>query len=392
MIVSEEVASLQEELVALRREFHENPELGTQEKRTSQRVCEYLSALGLSPQVVSGTGVTALIKGDHAGPIVMLRADMDALPVQEETGLTFASKNLGVMHACGHDGHVAMLLIAAKILSQHRDSFCGTIKLVFQPNEEVAGALNMIREGVLEQPRPNYVLGMHLWSPLPVGTIGLSAGPVLAALDAFFIKVRGKGGHSGSPETAVDPILAACGIVQALQSIQTREISPLHPTAIVVCQMKAGTAPNIIPEFAELAGSIRYLYPGDAQSEEHPLQRLDRVAKDVCKLYGTDCEVRFEPSNPCVYNNEKVVAAGMRAAEKLPKRNIVSHVAMAGEDFGEFAARIPGAFCFIGAENPQKNCSYPHHHPKFDIDEDALSIGVTWLCETALELLNNEER
>lgn len=388
MIAVEEVSALRDELVALRREFHANPELGTQEHQTSQRIQEYLSSLGLHPKVISGTGVTAVIRGKNPGSTVMLRADMDALPVREETGLPFASQDPGIMHACAHDGHMAMLLIAAKILTAHRKEFSGAIKLVFQPNEEMAGALNMIREGVLEDPRPDYVLGVHLWAPLPTGTLGLSTGVVMAANDAFFIKIKGKGGHSGSPETAVDPILAASSVVQALQSVQTREISSLSPTAIVVCQMQAGSAPNIIPETADLAGSIRYLYQGNGA--EQPLRRLKRVAEAACRLYNCTCDVRFVPSNPCVLNHEHVVAVGKVAAKRIGTVHVVSHVTLAGEDFGEFAARVPGAFCFIGAGNPEKGCTYPHHHPRFDIDEEALPLGTAWLCETALSLLNQE--
>ena len=390
MVIVELVSALRNELVALRREFHQNPELGGEEYHTSLRIQEYLSSIGLCPHVISKTGVTALIHGNGPGPTIMLRSDMDALPLNEETNLPFASRNPGIMHACAHDGHMAVLLIAAKILMAHREEFHGTVKLVFQPNEETAGALDMIREGVLESPTPDYALGIHLWSPLPTGTLGLSAGPVMAANDAFFIRIKGKGGHSGSPETTADPILAASSVIQALQSIQTREISPLRPTTIVVCQMQAGSAPNIIPEYADLAGSIRYLYQGDKGSQEHPLQRLERISKDVCRTYGTSCDVRFVPSNPCVLNHEYVVKVGRHAASQIGIQNVVPYVTMAGEDFGEFAVRVPSAFCFVGAGNAEKGADYPHHHPKFDIDEDALSWGASWLCETALTLLNKE--
>lgn len=392
-MIADELSTFGQELINLRRDFHADPELGQREYHTSQKIISYLAGIGLKVNTICNTGVTATITGKKPGAVVMLRADMDALPIKEETNLPYASRNEGVMHACGHDGHVAMLLVVAKILAAHRNELQGTIKLVFQPNEEVAGALDLIHEGILEFPIPDYVLGVHLWTPLSTGTLGLSEGPVMAANDAFFIKIKGKGGHSGSPESAVDPILAASAVIQALQSIQTREISLLKPTSIVVGQINSGSAPNVIPEVVELAGSVRYLYQGGADSRERPLQRLERIVKSACQVYGATCEVHFVPSNPCVINHPYVVEAGKWAAERISEvSHVEAYITLAGEDFGEYTARIPGAFCFVGAGNREKGCDYPHHHPKFNIDEDALIIGARWLYQTTIRLLETHEK
>ena len=262
--IKSEVKSLEEEVISLRRDFHQNPELGYREFETSKKVKEYLSALGLEDiKTVTKTGVTAILRGSKTGKTVMLRADMDALPVEEKTGLPFASRNKGVMHACGHDGHTAIQLVTAKILSRHKDELNGNVKFLFQPNEEEAGALNMINEGVLENPKVDGAFALHLWSPIKTGHIGLSAGPILGTTEEFELEIIGKSGHTSAPHEAKDALLGACSVVTAVQSLGTREFNPLYPIAVMFGFINGGTARNIITDSVKLGGTIRFLFPDE---------------------------------------------------------------------------------------------------------------------------------
>lgn len=386
--IKEEILQLREEAVRLRRDFHMHPELGFQEYRTGGIVKSYLESCGIETRVMAKTGVVGLLRGEEPGPTVMLRADMDALPVQEATELPYQSQNSGKMHACGHDGHMAMLLVAAKILAGRRKSLCGNVKFCFQPNEEDAGAEQMIQEGVLENPKVDVCLGLHLWQPIPTGKIGLKEGPVMAGMDHFWITLHGKGGHSGSPHRAVDPITAACAVVSNISFIEKREIGTLNPTIITVNTIHGGTATNIIGDKVELSGTIRYLYDGEEYLEHRPRERLERLVKSICEVYGTTYTIRFAlSSNPL--SNDAEVAGRLRAtADQIAGReNVIPFVDMGGEDFAEFVRRVPGAFVFIGAGNPEADAVYPHHHPKFQIDEDALLTGIEFHVRAALSYL-----
>ena len=283
--IRQRIAELNQELIDLRRDFHMYPELGFQEQRTAAVVETYLSNLGIRAERVSETGVVGLLKGAKPGPVLMLRADMDALPLAEENDLPYRSKSSGISHACGHDAHMAMLLVAARILSEHRELLAGTIKFVFQPDEEVAGAIRMIEDGILENPHVDAAVGMHIWTPLESGKISITPGAVMSSLDVFKITIHGKGGHTGSPESAVDPILAAANLIQTVQLIQTREISHLKSTIIMFGKISGGTKNNIIPEKVELEGSIRFLYEGGPDSVERPLERFCRVVRGVCETH-----------------------------------------------------------------------------------------------------------
>lgn len=395
------VEPLKNELVELRRDFHMHPELGFQEHRTAEKVETYLRNLGLEPKRIGGTGVTALIRGTaergipedgDREPVLLLRADMDALPMQEENEVPYASQNKGVMHACGHDAHTAMLLVAAKVLNRFRDRFSGTVKLVFQPNEEIAGAKVLIEEGLMTHPDVNAALGIHIWTPLKSGTIGIQAGGVMASLDVFKIVVRGRGGHTGYPESAVDPLLAASSIVLESQRIQTREISLMKPTVIVFGKITGGTKYNIIPEEVILEGTMRYLYPGDPESEENPAGRLRRVAEAVCDLHGCSCEVQVERENTAVVNDPGMVDLVREAAAQVlgSPDAVVPHASMAGEDFSVYASMVPAAFIFLGTSNPEKGSDYPHHNPRFNIDEDTLPAGVELFVQSALSWFNRQ--
>ena len=379
------ILELNDELIRLRRDFHAHPELGFHEERTSHIVKTYLEECGIETQVIATTGVVGLLKGAKPGLTVMLRADMDALPVMEENDVPYKSLNEGKMHACGHDGHTAMLLVAAKILSEQRDSLCGNVKFCFQPNEEDAGAEKMIQEGVLRSPEVDVCLGCHLWAPLPHGEIGLNSGAVMAGMDHFWITVHGKGGHSGSPHEAVDPITAACAIVANISFVEKRQIGTLNPTIITVNTIHGGTATNIITDKVELSGTIRYLY----NAEKHkPREHLEQLVKDVCNVYGTTYSIRFALSSSPLLNNEGVVNQLRPIAEQIVGvENVVSCVTMGGEDFAEFTKRVPGAIAFIGTRNEEKGIIYPHHHPKFNVDEDSLLIGAEFLVNSALHYL-----
>jgi len=387
----EEIGSLEEELVALRRDFHMYPELGFQEERTSARIASYLRELRLDvKEKVAGTGVTAVLEGGRPGPCVMLRADMDALPLQEQNDVPYRSRNEGVMHACGHDVHMAMLLVAAEILVLHREDVPGRILFLFQPNEEIAGALKMIEEGALKDPKPDAAFAIHVWAPIESGKVAATAGPVMAALDVFDIKIIGQGGHTGAPHMAVDPILAAADVVTSVQMIQTREIDVLKPTLIMFGKMKAGTAKNIIPGDAELGGTIRYLYEGGAESPEKPVERFRRIVEDVCRKHRCEYDLEIASENITLVNDASMVDLVRKTAEDVVGSvNLIDYIGTAGEDFSEFARIVPSCFCFLGAGNEDKGACFPQHHPRFDIDEDVLSLGVEMHIRTAMAFLES---
>lgn len=389
MEIKEQIAQLQEELIALRRDFHMHPELGFQEFRTAEKIARYLKECGLEVQTnVAQTGVVGLLRGGKPGRTVMLRADMDALPVQEENEVPYKSVEPGKMHACGHDGHVAMLLVASKILASRRDELKGNVKFVFQPNEEDAGALKMIEAGVLENPHVDAVFGVHLWSPLPSGQIAVSEGAIMAGQYNFRLVVKGKGGHSGSPHTAIDPIITAANIIQTVQAIQTREINVLKPTLIIFGKISGGTAPNIIPDKVEMLGSMRTLYDSSDQLDEQPRRRFERIVAGICEAHRASYELEFMLSSSTLLNDRALIGMVKDVAGQIVKpEKIASYVCMAGEDFAEFSNEVPGVFTFIGTGNQEKGTAYPHHHPRFNLDEEMLSVGVEMHVKTALAYL-----
>ncbi len=389
--IKKKVASITEEVIALRRDFHAHPELGFEEHRTAGKVEEYLQKHDVDVKRVAGTGVVGFIEGKKPGPVLLLRADLDALPVEEVNDVSYCSECPGVMHACGHDAHTAILLGAARILSGMREKLAGCIKLVFQPNEENAGALAMIDEGVLEDPPVDAAMGLHVWTPLPSGKIGVCSGAVMGGLEIFKIKVKGVGGHTGYPESAVDPIIAASDIVLSAQRIQTREISLAKPTVIMFGSICGGTKANIIPDTVTLEGSVRTLY---ADSDEiNPMKKLENLALRVAAVHGCECEVEWYRENiPLVNDAELVRLASAAACEVTGSESDLNVLTcMASEDFSEFSSRVPGVFVFLGTGNEKKQSHYPHHNPRFNIDEDTLPAGVEMFIRFALRFFNEWE-
>lgn len=389
MDIKKEIADLKEELISLRRDFHQHPELGFEEFRTGKIVADYLENLGLEVQKnVAKTGVVGLLRGKNPGKTIALRTDMDALPVLEETGLSFKSQNEGVMHACGHDGHLAMMLIAAKVLSSKKDEINGNIKFIFQPNEEDAGAEIMINEGILENPKVDAAIGIHLWSPIESGKVGITPGPLMASSYYFKLVVNGKGGHGGSPHKAISPILAGLDMIKAIQGMVANEVDALAPTIVTFGKFNSGTFPIIIPEIAEIEGSLRCLHPNTKDIQE----RMKEVVEGVSKIHGTTCSLEFKCGNGLLNNDEEMTAMVRGIAEEnLGKENILTSdiSGMVGEDFSEFSDRVPSTFIFVGVGDKEKGTDYAHHHPKFNIDEDSLPIGVEMHVRAALKYLNN---
>ena len=385
------IDELYDELVALRRDFHMHPELGFEENRTAGIVEQYLRDLGLSPIRMTKTGVVALIEGTQTGPVLMLRADMDALPLEEENEISYKSLNPGVMHACGHDAHTAMLLIAAKVLVKNRDKIKGTIKLVFQPNEEIAGAIHMINDGILENPKVDAVMGQHIWSFMESGKIGIASGPVMAGLDVFKIRVIGKGGHTGAPENSIDPVLCAANVIQSVQMLQTREISDLNSTVIMFGKLAGGTKGSIIPDEVELEGTIRFLYKGGAESEEQPTERFIRIVSGICTTHRCQCEISIEHENiPLINNEEMTDLAHQTALEVFPSSKAIEiNRSLASEDFSEFTERVPGVFIFIGTANAEAGSDYAHHNNCFNIDEPTMKQGVAMHVMGAFNFFKN---
>ena len=365
--------------------------MSTKEFTTQGKIVAELTALGLAPVKAAGTGVIADIKGTRPGRTVAVRADMDALPLQDECGQPYQSQNPGVCHACGHDGHMAMLLGLAKTLLPLRDEWAGTVRLIFQPSEEIppGGATAMIEQGFLDG--VDAIVGAHLWQPLPVGQLGLTYGRMMAQPGSFDITIQGKGGHGSTPHTAVDPILVGSQVVQALHTIVSRNIDPLEPVVVSIGVFKAGHIRNIIPETARIEGTIRVF---DTEMLRAIHRRVEQIVKGVCAAHGAEYQLATTCSYPPVVNDAAVTGTVWQAGATVLGEAGVSEVkpVLGAEDFSYYLQKIPGAFMFIGAGNAAKGIVHPHHHPKFDIDEDAMVYGVEILARSAIDLLAAELR
>ena len=386
MKVRELAERYKDKVIALRREFHQNPELSWQEFKTAKRVEEELKKAGIETIRVANTGVIGQIKGKAGNRVVALRADMDALPVQETNKLFYASQNDGVMHACGHDGHTAMLLVAAQILGEIQDQFSGTVKLLFQPAEEsIEGAKKMVEEGVLEG--VDAVLAIHIWSEIPAGKVSLEPGPRFAAGDRFKIIIKGKGSHGAMPHLGTDAIVAASAIVMNLQTIVSREIDPQEAAVISIGKIKGGGNFNVICDEVVLEGTARCFNP--LIQKEFPRQ-MERIIKNTATSFNTQAEFDYITGAPPCINDEVISKIAREGLIKLYGDKIIIpyQKTTATEDFSYFLQKVPGIIAFLGTSNKEKGIIYPHHHNQFNIDEDVLPIGTALYAQFALDFLN----
>jgi amidohydrolase len=375
------IQALQPDLVTLRRQIHQQPELGFQEQLTAAKIANKLTEWGIAHQTgIAQTGVVATIQGRKTSTrlrTLAIRADMDALPIQEANDVPYKSQHPGVMHACGHDGHTSIALITAYYLSQHRDDFAGTVKIIFQPAEEgPGGAKPMIAAGVLKNPDVDAIIGLHLWNNLPLGTIGVRSGALMAAVERFSLTIQGKGGHGAMPHQTVDSIVLASQIVTALQTIVSRNVNPIDSAVVTVGQFNAGTAKNVIADTASLAGTVRYFNPNLAEFFH---QRIEAIVAGICAAYGATYQLDYIKFYPPVINDEKITELVRSVAVDLvetPLGIVPECQTMGGEDMSFFLQEVPGCYFFVGSANPDRSLAYPHHHPRFDFDETALTTGV----------------
>lgn len=386
-----EAQALSDELTAVRRDLHMHPELGFQEFRTARTVAERLGALGYEVQTgVGKTGVVGLLQGGLAGErTVLLRFDMDALPIQDEKDVPYRSQTPGLMHACGHDAHVAIGIGVATLLARHREAIPGMVKLMFQPAEEgLGGAMAMINDGLLEGPRPDVALGLHVSSNHDLGTAVVRSGALLAASDRFDVSVRGRGGHGAHPDQTVDAVLVAAQLIVALQTVVSRSLNPLEPGVVTVGAIHAGEASNVIAETAELRGTIRS-FSQEARAVLH--RRIEEVAAGVAASFGAQVEVRIQLGvDPTINAPQPTAVMREAAAAVLGEAQINStYQTTGGEDFSAVLERVPGNFFMLGARTGERTGA-PHHNPRFDIDEACLPQGVAILCDAAVRCLRGE--
>jgi amidohydrolase len=386
--VPEWVAEILPEIAAIRQRLHRNPELALHEEQTAALVRDALAALGLAPRApLLGTDVIALLQGARPGPNVTVRADMDALPLQEQTGRSYQSQNAGLMHACGHDGHTAMLLGTARVLCRLQAELRGSVRFVFQPGEEiVAAGRDLVAKGALLDPAPSAVFALHAWPGLPVGSICSRPGPILAAAEFFKITIRGKGAHGSRPEDSVDPILTAARVVEALQSVVSRHLSPLDSAVVSICRFTAGSNGNIIPDTAELEGTTRCL--NQSVGDRLPIL-MERLIKGTCEAMGATYDFRYSGSYIPTVNAAAAVALGRRVTTALlgPAAWIdMPDPAMGGEDFAYYIRDYPGAMFLLGMG---ETCA-PLHNQCFDFNDAALRNGIVFMVGAVLEALADD--
>jgi amidohydrolase len=382
--VRREVLDLVPEMVRLRRDFHRHPEGGFQETRTADRIVEWLQASGPYQMRtgVARTGVIADLEGrDPSGPCVLLRTDMDALKLNEanET-LDYRSTHPGFMHACGHDGHMAILLGVARVLARHRDTMRGRVRLIFQPAEEgPGGAEPMIAEGALENPRPDAAFALHVWSQLPIGYAGLRAGPMMAYTDEIAIRVRGRGGHGAHPNEGIDAIVAAAQLIVALQTVVSRSVDPTQSAALSVGKISGGTVMNALAEEVKLEGTQRAFLP---EVRDLCTRRVREIAAGIDTAMGSRTEVEYFARYPALVNHPGMTDLARGVVESvLGEERIREMVSLGGEDMAFFLQEVPGCLFFLGAGNAAKGCTAPHHNARFNIDEDVLPLGAEILLQ-----------
>ena len=385
--ILERASGLKQTIIELRREFHQHPELALQEFNTAKKVERILKEVGIETRMlVNGTGVVGQLKGSKPGKTIALRADIDALPIQEESDVSYKSRNPGVMHACGHDAHAAMLLGAASILCGMRKELNGTVSFLFQPAEETGeGAKKMVEEGAIDG--VDGIIALHVNSSLVSGTLGYHRGPIMAAGDFFDVKITGKGGHGGMPHLAIDPIIIAANAISALQTLVSREIDPVESAVVSICKMEAGgKAYNIIPDSATFGGTIRSHNP---ELREYLPRRMREILDGVVQAMRGHYEFHLTERFPVTINDDRMTDFVAKIARDVLGEDRVFEMKplMGSEDFSYYLQKVPGSFVFFGTKSAGKGITYPYHHPRFDIDEDILPTGAALHAAMALEFL-----
>jgi len=385
--ISPDVKAIESKVIEHRRHVHMYPERGFQEVKTQQYVLDNLGKIGLKGKKIAKTGVVAVLKGKKEGKTILLRGDMDALPMTEETGLPYASRHPGTGHCCGHDSHVAMLLGVAEILSK-RGLEKGNVKFCWQPAEEGdGGAAVMIAEGVLDDPKPDAAFALHCWSPMEIGNIGVADGPAMAAVDTFDMTIEGIGGHAAYPHTSIDPVLVGSHVVAALHTIVSRRLNPFHNAVMSICSVHGGTTFNIIPPEVKYQGTVRTFREDDRKLIP---KAMEEIMNGVARGMGGKARLEYKRLLPATINDLKMAAFARDVAATIIGKNHVfaPEPSMGGEDFAYFLQKVPGAFMYIGAGNKEKGAVWPHHHPKFRIDEDAFVIGMELLVRIVNKFLS----
>ncbi|MCM4162860.1 amidohydrolase [Arenibacter sp. P308M17] len=399
-----EYKDIEPKLLDWRRDFHQNPELSNREFKTAEKIADHLKSLGIEVQTgIAKTGVVGILNGNKNGKVIALRADMDALPVTERNELPFKStvtskfmgQEVGVMHACGHDTHIAILMGVAEILSKNRDKIKGTVKFIFQPAEEgpppgeEGGALLMVKEGVLKNPDVDAIFGLHINSGTPVGVIRYKSEGLMAAVQRFVIQVEGKQTHGSQPWKGIDPILISAKIIDGLQTIISREVDLTNEAAVIsVGKITSGVRFNIIPESAEMIGTIRTL---DYNMQKQITERMKELVPDIAKAYGGKATIEIKSNTDITFNNPDLVNKMLPTLKRVAgKDNVqIQKAVTGGEDFSYFQNEVPGFFFFLGGMAPGNTSSFPHHTPDFSIDENGMILGAKALTEMSLDFLNH---
>ena len=398
-----DIDAIESQVIEWRHHFHQNPELSNREFKTAEIIAKHLRSLGMDVQTgVGKTGVVGILKGDNPGKVVALRADIDGLPVTERNDLSFKSEvvttflntETGVMHACGHDTHTSILMGVAEVLSKHKNLINGTVKLIFQPAEEgpppgeEGGAKLMIKEGVLKNPDVDVIFGLHINSATPVGTIKYKSGGTMAAVERFVVNVKGKGTHGSAPWTGVDPILISAKIIDGFQTIISRESNLVEePAVITVGKITSGVRFNIIPESAELIGTVRTL---DPDMRELIIRRMTEMAADIAKAYGGSASIEWQNNTIVTYNNPELTMQMLPSLEMIAGKENVNTMkaSTGGEDFSYFQEKVPGFYFFLGGMTPGNTTPYPHHTADFKIDDAGMLLGIKALSQLPIDYLN----